>query len=125
MPTATPSDPVEAGRDWVWRADRVRDLLAAETEGPLFLSGCAANMRPLLPLFDHIILLIAPVEVIVARLASRTTNAYGKRPDEVARIIALRDTVEPLLRHIASHELDTDCPRNDTVDAILRIAAER
>jgi broad-specificity NMP kinase len=40
----TPGTPVEPGRDWVWRADRVRELLATERAAVLFVSGCAANM---------------------------------------------------------------------------------
>src|SRR5712691_7377258 len=31
---------------------------------------------------------------MVKRLASRTTNSYGKQPDEVARILHLKQTVE-------------------------------
>lgn len=33
--------PVEPGRDWVWRADRMQALLSAPGEGALFVSGCA------------------------------------------------------------------------------------
>ena len=29
--------------DWVWREDRVRDLLSTENAGVLFVSGCATN----------------------------------------------------------------------------------
>src|SRR6516164_6957430 len=67
---ATAGSPVEAGRDWVWRADRVDALLAAGADGTLFVSGCAANMGPFLPRFDHVILLSAPPEVIAERLAT-------------------------------------------------------
>jgi shikimate kinase len=117
-----PGSPVEAGRDWVWREDRIRALLAADDAGILFLGGCAANMRPFLPQFDAIILLSAPAEVIVERLATRTTNLYGKRPDEVARTLGLIETVEPLLRRIATHEIDTRAPLDAVVRDILQLA---
>ena len=68
-------------QDWVWREDRIPTLLATEDAGVLFVSGCAANMGQFLPQFDHIILLSAPAGVIVERLATRTTNDYGKHPD--------------------------------------------
>ncbi len=41
--------PVEADRDWVWREDRIQDLLSTEGRDVLFLSGCAENMRKFLP----------------------------------------------------------------------------
>ena len=36
--------PVEAVRDWVWREDRIQELLSAGDAEILFVSGCAANM---------------------------------------------------------------------------------
>ena len=64
-PTATlvtPGSPVEADRDWVWREDRIQDLLSTEDADVLFLSGCAENMGKFLPQFDHVILLSAPAD---------------------------------------------------------------
>src|SRR5579859_931613 len=72
--------PVEMGRDWVWREDRIQDLLSTEDSEVLFLSGCAENMPKFLPQFDHIVLLSAPVDVIMERLGTRTNNLYGKHP---------------------------------------------
>src|SRR5271165_6921907 len=48
--------PVEAGRDWVWREERIQDLLSTEDTDVLFLAGCAENMGQFLPQFDHIVL---------------------------------------------------------------------
>lgn len=67
--------PVEPDRDWVWREDRVRGLLAEGEVGPLFVSGCAANQRVFRDAFTHVILLVASRETIASRLATRTTNA--------------------------------------------------
>jgi broad-specificity NMP kinase len=71
---AAPSDgltPVQ-GKDWVWRENRVRELLSGSEAGTLFISGCAENMGRLFPLIDCIILLSAPVETIVDRLETRS-----------------------------------------------------
>jgi len=108
--------------DWVWREDRMQDLLGAEDADALFLSGCAENMGRFVPQFDHIILLSAPAEAIVARLAARTRNAYGSRPDQVARVLSLMETVEPLLRCIAGYEIDTSASVADIVAAVLVVA---
>lgn len=117
--------PVEPGRDWVWRADRVQRLLATEGADLLFLSGCAANMGAFLPQFDVVVLLSAPAELIVERLGSRTNNSYGKRPDEVARVLDLKREVEPLLRRIARHEIDTSAGLDDVVATVLELARLR
>jgi shikimate kinase len=116
-------DAPAGGREWVWREDRVRQLLEAEQDGTLFVSGCASNQGRFYPLFDRIVLLTAPVPVTVERLAGRTTNPYGKRPGEVAEVLANKQTVEPLLRRGATLELDTSAPLDDVVRAVLDHAA--
>jgi shikimate kinase len=109
------------GQDWVWREDRIQDLLSTDDVDMLFLSGCAPNQGKFYPQFDHIVLLTAPVPVIVERLANRTTNPYGKHPDEVARVLHLRQTVEPLLRGAAGLEVDTSAPLDQVVATVLRL----
>jgi shikimate kinase len=106
----------------MWREDRVQALLSTEDADLLFVSGCAANMGKFLPQFDHVVLLSAPVEVIAERLTTRTTNAYGKRPAEVARTLELMETVEPRLRRAAGHEIDTSALLDEVVTILLRIA---
>jgi hypothetical protein len=96
-------------------------LAGAEGE-TLFLGGCSPNQGTFYPWFDHIILLSAPAEVIVARLATRTTNPFGKRPEEVTRTLGLLQTIEPVLRRGAGHEIDTRAPLAEVVESVLRIA---
>ena len=116
-----PGLPVEPGRDWVWREDRMQALLSTEDADVLFVSGCAPNMGTFLHQFDHVVLLSAPAEVIVARLGSRTNNPYGKHPDELAGVLHNLHTVEPLLRRIAGHEIDTRASLNEVVTTLLRL----
>jgi dephospho-CoA kinase len=117
-----PGSPVEPGRDWVWREDRVRDLLAREDGELLFASGCAANMGPFLPRFDRVVLLSAPADVILERLAARAEGEYGTRPGDVARVLDNVETVEPLLRRAAGYEIDTSAPLEDVVAEVLELA---
>jgi hypothetical protein len=63
--------------------------------------------------------------VIVERLATRTTNPYGKHPEEVARVLGLVQTIEPLLRRGAGHEVDTSAPIDQVVTQVLRLVGER
>jgi dephospho-CoA kinase len=120
--TSALGSPEWGSRDWMWREDRVQELLSTEDSDLLFVSGCAANMGKFLPQFDHVVLLSAPAEVIVERLATRTTNAYGKRPEEVARTLELIETIEPRLRRVAGHEIDASAPLDEVVAALLQIA---
>ena len=120
--TSALGSPEWGARDWVWREDRMQTLLSTEDADLLFVSGCAANMGKFLPQFDHVVLLSAPAEVIVERLATRTTNAYGKRPDEVARTLELIETIEPRLRRVAGHAIDASAPLDEVVATVVRIA---
>ncbi len=113
--------PVEVDRDWVWREDRIQDLLSTEDTDVLFLSGCAENMRKFLPQFDHVVLLSVPADVIVERLGTRTNNPYGKHPDEIARVLGLVERLEPLSRRAAGHEIDTSACLEDVVATMLRL----
>jgi dephospho-CoA kinase len=121
--TSALGSPEWGARDWMWREDRVQELLSIEDADLLFVSGCAANMGKFLPQFDHVVLLSAPAKVIVERLATRTTNTYGKRPEEVARTLELIQTIEPRLRRVSDHEIDASAPLDEVVAALLRIAS--
>jgi len=108
----------------VWCEERVREVLAEESPGPLFVSGCAENQVTFYPQFDHIVLLSAPVETIRERLATRTDNPYGKRPEELAEVLGYVDTVEPLLRRRATREIRTTVPLAQVVEEILALATD-
>jgi hypothetical protein len=66
-------------------------------------------------------LLSAPPELVVQRLASRTSNSYGKAPGELDRVLDDIENVEPLLRRVADHEVRTTMPLDEVVTTILRL----
>ncbi len=105
--------------DWLWQEDRIARLLATEDADVLFISGGASNQVKFYNQFDHIVLLTAPASVITERLVTRTNNPYGKHPDELARVLALKETVEPMLRRVADLEIDTSLPVDRVVEKIL------
>ena len=115
---------LDPGQDWVWREDRIQDLLSTDDTDVLFLSGCSPNQGKFYPQFDHVVLLTAPAPVIAARLTTRTNNPYGQRPEDVARTLALLHTVEPMLRRGAGSEVDTSIPLNQVVAKVLRLVGE-
>jgi dephospho-CoA kinase len=111
-------DPLPDGRQ-MWREDAIQLLLDTEDTDVLFVAGCEENQVKFHPLFDHIILLSAPLQILVERLATRTSNSYGKAPGELDRVLDDVNTIEPLLRQVADHEIRTTMPLEDVVTTIL------
>ena len=102
----------------LWREDRMSALLAENGEGPLIVSGCVPNQGKFYDRFDAVVLLSLPVDVLLERVASRTTNPFGKSPAEREHILRDLDTVEPLLRATATAEIDAAQPLHDVVDEV-------
>src|SRR5690242_7487936 len=67
---------------YVWREDRITELLARDREVPLFVSGTVSNQSRFYDDFDAVVLLSAPAEVLLGRIDERATNPYGKTSDE-------------------------------------------
>lgn len=120
---ATPDDALtpQDGKDWVWQVDKVRMLLSQQREGMLYVSGCAENMTELFPLIDTVILLSVPIDTMMRRVSVRTPGGYGHIEEERRKIAELVETIEPLLRESADHEIDSSGPVEATVDRILQL----
>jgi shikimate kinase len=111
----------DGGRGQRWDVDRIRELLAIEDVDVLFVAGSDDSQVRFYKDFDHIVLLSAPREVIIERLASRTNNPFGKRPDELAKVLADLETYEPMMRRAATYEIDTSKPLGRVIDEILSL----
>jgi shikimate kinase len=106
---------------WVWNEDRMAALLDAHTTGLLCVLGCVPNQGRFYERFGAVVLLSAPAEILLERLAKRTTNDYGKQPDERENVLAHLASVEPLLRASATHEIVTTRPLPEVVARLLAI----
>jgi hypothetical protein len=91
----------------------------ADTTSPAH--PCEENQAQFHAQFDRIILLSAPPETLVERLAARTSNSYAKAPAGLSHVLDDIDTVEPLLRQVAGHEVRTTMPLNEVVTTVLRL----
>ncbi|WP_336783706.1 AAA family ATPase [Paenibacillus illinoisensis] len=111
------------GTGWLWNEERITALLAGHNEGALFISGTVSNQGKFYPLFDAIVLLSAPLDVILERVSSRHNNPYGKTQAEREEIIHYVHTVEPLLRAGSTFEIDTRKSIEEVTDELERIAA--
>ncbi len=105
----------------MWREDAIQALLTTEDADVLFVAGCEENQAKFHAQFDHIVLLSAPLQTLVERLGTRTDNAYGKAPEELRRFLDDINTVEPLLRSVAIHEVQTTVPLDEVVSTVLRL----
>jgi dephospho-CoA kinase len=110
------------GREQLWREDRMDALLAEPADGTLFVSGCVANQGTFYPRFDAIVLLSVPVDVLLDRVATRSTNDFGKSDVERALILSDLREIEPLLRAGATAEIDTRKPVGEVADLLESIA---
>lgn len=118
-------DPPDAAHqgEWSWVESKISDLLDAQDDRSLFVQGCVRNQSAFSDRFDAVVLLSAPLDVMLERVAHRTTNSYGKTAVERAMIEADFVEVQPLLRAGCTHELDATRPLHDVVAELVAIAS--
>jgi hypothetical protein len=116
------SDELHRG-EWLWVEERMTGLLDSDDRRSLFVEGCVRNQSKFYDYFDAVVLLSAPAEVILDRVARRTTNNYGKTPLERAMILDDLANIEPLLRDGCTHELDASRPLDEVVADLAAISS--
>lgn len=109
---------------YVWREERIAQLLAREDGPSLYVSGTVSNQGRFYSRFDAVVLLSAPPDVLLTRIETRTTNPFGKSPEQ--RELILRDLaeVEPLLRRTCTHEIDATQPLTTIVEQLAELGEE-
>lgn len=70
--------------DGRWDAARMSGLLGRELD--VVVAGTVDNQGDFYDCFDHVVLLSAPLDILIERVSSRTTNPYGRtRPGRMRR----------------------------------------
>lgn len=106
----------------LWDEEKIARLLAED--GPtLVVSGTVENQGPFYDRFDAVVLLSAPAEVIIERIATRTNNPWGKSPEQRELILEQIEQVDPLLRATCTHEVDASAPLAEVVNRLVEIAS--
>lgn len=113
----------EGASDWVWREDRIAALLATHNKGVLFVAGCKTNQGRFYAELDAVVVLVAPVDVLLDRIASRDTNDYGKNRAERGRILRHLAEVEPRLVASATTVVDATMSPDAVADELEAVAA--
>jgi broad-specificity NMP kinase len=125
---SNPPDPVPAG--WLerfgWKIGRteVETLSKRTRDNTAFLCGSAENEEIVRDLFDYIICLVADDETIRKRLQTRTTNPFGKHPEELAAAVGWNCDVESRYRRLGATIIDGTQPPEEVADAIFATVAE-
>jgi adenylate kinase family enzyme len=70
--------------DGTWDGPRMAALLAERAE--VVVSGTVPNQGRFYECFDHVVLLSAPLDVLLDRVARRTNNPYGRTAEHRAQI---------------------------------------
>jgi shikimate kinase len=103
-----------------WDEPRMSALLAEHRT--VAVCGTAENQADFYDRFEHVVYLLVPLEVLLDRVLTRTTNPYGTLAHEREEISRYVDEVEPLIRRTATVELDGLLPvgvLTDQVEALL------
>jgi hypothetical protein len=125
---AEPPDPVPAG--WLgrfgWQISRAEvEALAASVPGQTaFLCGSAENEADVRDLFDLVVCLVIDSETLRHRLLTRTTNAFGQHPEELAAALDDNARAESAYRRQGAAIIDGTLPPAQVADAILAAAAQ-
>ncbi|MFG1921904.1 AAA family ATPase [Cryptosporangium sp. NPDC048952] len=114
-----PPYPVPAG--WLdqfgWRIVRER-VEALEGSGTVFLCGLVENEAEVRDLFDVVVCLVVDSGTLRRRLSDRTTNAFGRHPEELAATVEWNERARSTYRTI----VDAGLPPEAVADAVLAAA---
>jgi len=123
-----PPYPVPAGwlERFAWRISReeVEAFAATVRDRTVFLCGSVENEADVRDLFDLLVCLVVDSETLRRRLQTRTTNAFGKHPEELAAALGDNAAAEPTYRRLGATIIDGRLPPSEIADAILAAAAK-
>jgi hypothetical protein len=121
-PHPTPPEWLD-GHAWVIRPERVHALRDG-AHGPTFLFGMVENEAEVWELFGRVACLVVDDRTIRHRLAIRTTNPFGKHPEDLARVLQWNRSVEASYRERGATIIDGTRPLAEVVEAVLRLGDE-
>ena len=121
--------PVPSGwlEEYAWRIStaRVQDLASSSRAGVTFLCGGVENEDEVRQYFDVVVCLVVDDAAIVARLAERTTNAFGKHPEELAAVLAWNPSEADRYQKLGASIVDATRPLGEVVSDVLAAAGVR
>ena len=110
------------GPEPVWDLEQIKALIDGHRTGWLFIAGCVANQGAVYDRFEAVVLLSAPVDVILDRVADRA-NPFGSTAEDRTKIAKDLAAFEPLLRAGADREIVTTAPVPEVVATLEQVAS--
>jgi broad-specificity NMP kinase len=110
------------GPEPMWDLDQIEAVIDDHRTGWLFIAGCVANQGAVYDRFDAVVLLSAPVDVILDRVANRG-NPFGSTAEDRTKIAKDLTAFERLLRTGADREIVTTAPIPEVVAVLEQVAS--
>jgi hypothetical protein len=104
---------------WEWDPARLDELIRATEPGTLYLCGGADNQLELADRFTQVFLLEIDEPTMLARLAARQDDEWGRAGDSREYIRRLLPGYQERLRAFGAVVIDARQPLDQVVDAIL------
>lgn len=119
--------PDESERDETWyqnhiykmSAYRIQQLALSAKNKLIFLCGNPSNDIEFMDKFDKVLCLNVDVNTVKKRIINRTTNEFGKSPDELALILHWHQKIIDRYASIGATMIDATKPLNDVMHIIL------
>src|SRR5690606_11317552 len=90
-------------------------LLHRHMNTHLFIDGCRSNQGTFYDQFDHVVVFVAPIEVMLSRVSARSTNPFGTSAEDKAAIRQDKQEIEPLLIKGADLVIDTSAHTPESI----------
>ena len=98
---------------------RVEQLARMARDQVVFLCGSVENEDEVWELIDIVICLVLDESTLRERLATRTTNQFGKTPGELDAILGWNRTIEATYQAFGALVVNANQALTDVVDEIL------
>jgi uridine kinase len=110
--------------DYRMSAERVKELAERSKNKLIFLCGIPANDNEFRAYYDKIICLVIDKETMRHRVATRTTNGFGKSPDELALMLYWHGKMLERYKEWGATMVDASQPLSVVVDEIIKESQE-
>ncbi len=104
---------------WMIDRSRVEELALRAPDELVFLCGSVENENEVWDLFEAVICLVLDAGTLRRRLASRTTNDFGKKAVELEAILSWNPAMATTYRSLGAYVVDASQSVDDVVEAIL------
>ncbi|WP_405533961.1 hypothetical protein OG787_00790 [Streptomyces sp. NBC_00075] len=118
-----PPDPVPEGwldrYGWAIARERVETLVEESRSRIAFLCGSVENEADVRDVFDLVVCLVIDEDTLRHRLATRTTNAFGQHPEELAAALKWNPQMRAIYERRGATIIDASKPVTEVVDSVI------